>query len=435
MSGHSKWATIKHKKGALDAKRGKLFTKLIREMTIAARIGGGDPGSNPRLRTAVDKAKAANMPADNITRAIKKGTGELEGTTYEDLQLEGYGPGGVAILVEGSTDNRNRSVSEIRHIFTKHGGNLGGAGSVAYMFKPKGVIAIAADKTTEDKLMEIALEAGADDIQCREPGLHRLHHAARLRGRPRGDQEGRHRARRGRGQEAGREQHRARGRQGPAAAEARRGARRPRRRAERVGQLRHLREGDGGSGGQLGRPRVARPRRRSRLAAHGLRGHRHRRPPPPPRRDGGARARRSGSSSRRSCATSTRASPALIERLHPDALAVEDVFHAANTRTALVLGHVRGVVLLAGAERGVPVHEYPPATVKQQVTGFGRAEKSQVAFMVTRLLELGAEAEPGDATDALAVALCFGCQHGSASVLAAASAPRPAASRSTGSRR
>jgi len=171
VSGHSKWATIKHKKGALDAKRGRVFTKLIREMTIAARIGGGDTGSNPRLRTAVDKAKAANMPADNITRAIKKGTGELEGTTYEELQLEGYGPGGVAILVEGTTDNRNRSVSEIRHIFTKHGGNLGGAGSVAYLFKPKGVISIAADKTTEDKLMEIALEAGADDILAEPQGF------------------------------------------------------------------------------------------------------------------------------------------------------------------------------------------------------------------------------------------------------------------------
>ena len=171
MSGHSKWATIKHKKGALDAKRGRVFTKLIREMTIAARLGGGDPGSNPRLRTAVDKAKASNMPADNITRAIKKGTGELEGTTYEELQLEGYGPGGVAILVEGTTDNRNRSVSEIRHIFTKHGGNLGGAGSVAYLFKPKGVISIAADKTTEDKLMEIALEAGADDILAEAQGF------------------------------------------------------------------------------------------------------------------------------------------------------------------------------------------------------------------------------------------------------------------------
>jgi YebC/PmpR family DNA-binding regulatory protein len=171
MSGHSKWHTIKHKKGALDAKRGKLFTKLIREMTIAARIGGGDPDSNPRLRTAVDKAKGANMPADNITRAIKKGTGELEGTTYEELLLEGYGPGGVAILVEGSTDNRNRTVSEIRHLFTKNGGNLGGAGSVAYMFKPRGVIAIAADKTTEEKLMEIALDAGAEDIESESQGF------------------------------------------------------------------------------------------------------------------------------------------------------------------------------------------------------------------------------------------------------------------------
>jgi YebC/PmpR family DNA-binding regulatory protein len=171
MSGHSKWHSIKHKKGALDAKRGKLFTKVIREMTIAARIGGGDPDANPRLRTAVDKAKAANMPADNITRAIKKGTGELEGTSYEDLTLEGYGPGGVAVLVEGTTDNRNRTVSEIRHVFTKHGGNLGNPGSVAYQFKPRGVISIAIDKTTEDKLMEIALEAGAEDIQTEPEGF------------------------------------------------------------------------------------------------------------------------------------------------------------------------------------------------------------------------------------------------------------------------
>jgi YebC/PmpR family DNA-binding regulatory protein len=166
MSGHSKWHSIKHKKGALDAKRGKLFTKIIREMTIAARIGGGDPDSNPRLRTAVDKAKGSNMPADNIKRAIQKGTGELEGTTYEDFVLEGYGPGGVAVLVAGTTDNRNRAVSEIRHVFTKNGGNLGGAGSVSYMFKPKGLITISASKTTEDKLMELALEAGADDIKA-----------------------------------------------------------------------------------------------------------------------------------------------------------------------------------------------------------------------------------------------------------------------------
>jgi YebC/PmpR family DNA-binding regulatory protein len=168
MSGHSKWATIKHKKGALDAKRGKIFTKIIREMTIASRIGGGDPNSNPRLRTAVDKAKSVNMPADNIKRAIQKGTGELEGASYEDFTMEGYGPGGVAVLVEGTTDNRNRCVSEIRHIFTKQGGNLGTAGSVSYMFKQKGVITISTGKTTEEKLMEIALEAGADDITTSE---------------------------------------------------------------------------------------------------------------------------------------------------------------------------------------------------------------------------------------------------------------------------
>jgi YebC/PmpR family DNA-binding regulatory protein len=171
MSGHSKWHTIKHKKGALDAKRGKIFTKLIREMTIAARIGGGNTDMNPRLRTVVDKAKAANMPADNVKRAIQKGTGDLEGVNYEDFTMEGYGPGGVAVLVEGTTDNRNRAVSEIRHIFSKHNGNMGTAGCVSYLFHQKGYIAIAADKTTEDKLMEIALDAGADDILTSPEGF------------------------------------------------------------------------------------------------------------------------------------------------------------------------------------------------------------------------------------------------------------------------
>lgn len=165
MSGHSKWHSIKHKKGALDAKRGKLFTKIIREMTIAARIGGGDPDSNPRLRTAVDKAKSSNMPADNIKRAIQKGTGELAGVSFEDFTMEGYGPGGVAVMVEGTTDNRNRVVSEIRHVFTKNGGNLGAAGSVSYMFKQRGYIAIPKDKASEEKVMELALEAGAEDIE------------------------------------------------------------------------------------------------------------------------------------------------------------------------------------------------------------------------------------------------------------------------------
>src|SRR5207247_6328266 len=165
MSGHSKWHSIKHKKGALDAKRGKIFTKIIREMSIAARIGGGDPASNPRLRTAVDKAKSVNRPADNIKRAIQKGTGELEGASYEEMVLEGYGPGGVAILVEGTSDNRNRTVSEIRHIFTKNGGNLGTVGSVSYLFKPKGYITVSRQRITEEKLMDLAVEAGADDIQ------------------------------------------------------------------------------------------------------------------------------------------------------------------------------------------------------------------------------------------------------------------------------
>jgi len=164
MSGHSKWATIKHKKGALDAKRGKIFTRLIKEITIAAK-SGGDPEKNPRLRGAVQAAKAENMPADNIKRAIQRGTGELPGVSYEEVTFEGYGPGGVAILVEVSTDNRNRTVSEIRHIFSKNGGNLGEAGSVAWMFHKKGDIIVPKSAAKEDDLMNIVLEAGAEDLK------------------------------------------------------------------------------------------------------------------------------------------------------------------------------------------------------------------------------------------------------------------------------
>jgi len=163
MSGHNKWSTIKHKKGAADAKRGKLFSKLIKEITIAARIGGGDPEGNPRLRTALDKARAANMPNDNITRAIKKGTGEIEGVNYEEITFEGYGPNGVAILVETTTDNRNRTVAELRHLFSKMGGNLGESGCVAWMFNKRGVLTFE-KAVGEEKLMEVALEAGAEDI-------------------------------------------------------------------------------------------------------------------------------------------------------------------------------------------------------------------------------------------------------------------------------
>lgn len=164
MSGHSKWATIKHAKGAADAKRGQLFTKFIKEISIAARMGGGDPAANPRLRTAILKARAANMPKDNIERAIKKGTGELGGATYEEKLYEGYGPGGVAILVEVLTDNNNRAAANVRNIFSKSGGNLGATGSVAYMFNRKGVIEYDAEVVSEDEMMDVALEAGADDI-------------------------------------------------------------------------------------------------------------------------------------------------------------------------------------------------------------------------------------------------------------------------------
>jgi YebC/PmpR family DNA-binding regulatory protein len=168
MSGHSKWATIKRKKGALDAKRGKIFTKLIKELTIAAREGGGDPGANPRLRLAVDNAKAANMPQDNIERAIKKATGELEGVTYHELTYEGFGPAGVAILVEVATDNKNRIVAEVRHLFSKYGGSMGENGSVAWMFDRKGVISLPRQGKSEDDIMEIILDAGAEDLTSEE---------------------------------------------------------------------------------------------------------------------------------------------------------------------------------------------------------------------------------------------------------------------------
>lgn len=169
MSGHSKWSTIKHKKGATDAKRGKIFTRLIKEITVAARMGGGgDPASNPRLRTAIQAAKNENMPKDNIERAIKKGTGELEGVNYEESVYEGYGPGGAAVLVESLTDNKNRAVADIRHIFSKSGGNLGENGCVAWMFDKKGYINVKKEAVDEEALMETAIDAGAEDVREEE---------------------------------------------------------------------------------------------------------------------------------------------------------------------------------------------------------------------------------------------------------------------------
>jgi YebC/PmpR family DNA-binding regulatory protein len=165
MSGHSKWSTIRHKKGAADAKRGKIFTKLIKEIIVSARLGGGDPGANPRLRAAIAAARIENMPKENIERAIKKGTGELDGVSYEEVNYEGYGPGGVAVLVEVMTDNRNRAASDVRHIFSRHGGSMGEAGCVAWMFSKKGSIVFNKEKASEEEIMEVALDAGAEDIQ------------------------------------------------------------------------------------------------------------------------------------------------------------------------------------------------------------------------------------------------------------------------------
>ncbi len=168
MSGHSKWATTKHKKAATDAKRGKIFTKLAKEITVAAKLGGGDPGGNPRLRTAIAKAKSVSLPAENIKRAIQKGTGELPGVSYEEVIYEGYGPGGVAVIVEVMTDNRNRTVSEIRNIFSKAGGNMGEAGCVSWMFHKKGYMVASSSKADEDKLMSLALDSGAEDMQTED---------------------------------------------------------------------------------------------------------------------------------------------------------------------------------------------------------------------------------------------------------------------------
>jgi YebC/PmpR family DNA-binding regulatory protein len=169
VSGHSKWAQVKHKKAAVDAKRGKIFTRIVKEISVAARLGGGDPDGNPRLRTAIEKAKEVNMPQENIKRAIMKGTGELPGVTYEETVYEGYGPGGTAILLDVLTDNRNRTVSEIRHIMTKHGGNLGEAGCVGWMFEKKGYILVEKTNIDEDSLMSIALDSGAEDLK-NDPG-------------------------------------------------------------------------------------------------------------------------------------------------------------------------------------------------------------------------------------------------------------------------
>lgn len=189
MSGHNKWSTIKHKKGKQDAKRGSLFTKIIREITTSAREGGGDPDGNPRLRTAVQAAKAANMPMDNITKAIQRGTGELPGVSYEEVFYEGYGPAGVAVMLQVLTDNRNRTTAEVRHLFAKHGGNLGESGCVSFLFKKQGYLIVPRSAGSEDALMEAALEAGAEDFFAEDPELFEIYTAPEALHRVKGELE------------------------------------------------------------------------------------------------------------------------------------------------------------------------------------------------------------------------------------------------------
>ena len=277
MSGHSKWASIKHKKGALDAKRGKIFTRLIKELTVAARAGGGDPDMNPRLRTIIADAKAANMPADNIKRAIRRGTGEEPGVSYEEAQYEAYGPGGAAVIIDVLTDNKNRTVGELRHLLEKHGGNLAATNAVAWMFTKKGYIVVEKAKADEEKLIGAVLDAGADDLQDDDDNWEVLSAPEAFQAvRDAVKQLGIEPASAA-GLDDSAELRQAR-RQGRAAdAEADGSARRPRRRAARLVELRHRGEGD------RGLARVRDLRHRPRLRAHRLRLRRDRRVAPPHR--------------------------------------------------------------------------------------------------------------------------------------------------------
>ena len=381
MSGHSKWHTIKHKKGAADAKRGRVFTRIIKELTIAARAGGGDPDTNPRLRTVVADAKQVNMPADNIKRAIRRGTGEEPGVQYDEVSYEGYGPGGVAIIIETFTDNRNRTVGEIRHMLTKYGGNLGETNSVSWMFEKKGYIVIEKAKATEDTLMAAALDAGADDLRDDGDNWEVLSAPEALPGGQGSRPEARHRDRVGPGGDAAEELRLARGPRRAEHAEAARPPRGSRRRAARVVEHGRRREGARGV-----RVRVFGVDPGS--AAHRVRLHRDRRQPSPPGRLRGDRDARPAPTFPDKLLTIHQALGRLLRQHRPDCVAVESVFYAANVRSALKLGHARGVALLAAVEGGYPLVEYAPAEIKQAVVGYGRAEKHQVGEMVRLLLGL-----------------------------------------------
>ena len=400
MSGHSKWHTIKHKKGAADAKRGKIFTRIIKELTVAARSGGGDIDSNPRLRTIVAEAKSVNMPADNIKRAIQRGTGELPGVSYEEINYEGYGPGGAAVIVETLTDNKNRTVGEIRHVLSKHGGNLAAENSVAWMFDKKGYIVVEKSKADEEALMAAAIDAGADDMRddgdsweivSAPDAFQKVLDAVKALG---------HRAGRRGGRVPAAELREARRQAGPADGQADGSARRTRGHQEGLVERRYRREGDRGLVG---------------VKIFGI-------DPGSERTGYGCIETRSAavttlSSAARSSAPARSTFPdklkhihaglaALLARHRPDCVAVENIFYARNVRSALKLGHARGVALLAASEAGLPVVEYAPAEIKRAVVGLRSRGEAPGATDGQAAARAGRAPSPHDAADALAVAIC-----------------------------
>ena len=422
MSGHSKWASIKHKKGALDAKRGKIFTRLIKELTVAARAGGGDPDMNPRLRTIIADAKAANMPAENIKRAIRRGTGEEPGVSYEEAQYEAYGPGGAAVIIDVLTDNKNRTVGELRHLLEKHGGNLAAANAVAWMFAKKGYIVVEKSKADEEKLMAAVLDAGADDLQDDDDNWEVLsapeafpavHDAVKQLGIEPASAAG---------LDDSAELRQAR-RQGRAAdAEADGSARRPRRRAARLVELRHLGEGDRG----LARVRVFGIDPGSERTGYGCvetDGSRHR--IVDVRRHHALRRSRRFPTSSTAFTASWRS---LLAECRPDCVAIENLFlrrqraQRAEARARARRGDAgRG----RGGRAGVRVHAGRDQARRRRLRPRRQAAG---AAHVKLLLGLAAVPSPHDAADALAVAIC----HVHAQVPARAiGAVQPARSRAT----
>ena len=398
MSGHSKWSTIKRQKGVTDAKRGALFTKVAREISVAARQGGGDPDGNYRLRLAIEKARSVNMPADNIKRTIEKATGGGDAEQFEEIVYEGYGPGGVAVLVEAQTDNRNRTAAEVRSMFSKAGGQLAGSGAVAWQFEPRGLIAVPRAGVDPDEVALSAIDAGAEDVDTDGDDAIEIYTTpGGPRDRPPCARGGRRAGRVGRVDDGRQADGRARLLEGPPGAPPGRAARGPRRRPARDRQLRHPR---------------GRVRRGRRVKVLGI--------DPGTAALGYGIVERTGGRLREvdhGCLSTSADLPlperllaihALVDELialhEPDVVGVERLFFSRNVQTALGVGQARGVVLLAAAQHGIEVREATPSEVKSAITGYGAADKEQVARMVQLVLGMSERPRPDDAADALAIA-------------------------------